>query len=225
MTEEPGHPTLTSVRISSGGHPVKVVAEDRPDIRVKGDAEVSDDGHAVTIAAAGPLTVRIPEGLDVLVGSGSGRIEVTGAAGDVSVLTDSGRIDIDDAASVDARTNSARVVVGRSGGECRVRSESGRVEVGACGSADVATDSGRIVLKHVDGPVKAHCVSGRIEVEMDSAHDIDAETVSGRVTVSLPPGVEAWHADEPHDSSDQPDDCDCVVNVRSVSGRVRVSSR
>ena len=63
------------------------------------------------------------------------------------------------------------------------------------------------------------------DVEMAAAHNVEAETVSGRVTVSLPPGVEAWESTDPASASGAPVDCDCIVNVRSVSGRVDVSSR
>jgi hypothetical protein len=65
----------------------------------------------------------------------------------------------------------------------RAASTSGRVEVAACAAADVATSSGRISLRGADGPVNAHCVSGRIVVELLGAHDVIAETVSGRIEV------------------------------------------
>lgn len=220
-----GH-SVSSVRISSDQHRVRVIAEQRPGVVVEGSAEVTHDGGTVTIGSvSSALTVRVPEGVSVVVGSRSGRVSISGAAGNVAVITESGRIEIDHAASVDARTSSARITLGRCDGECRIRTESGRIEVGSCCGADVSTSSGRISISQVDGPVRAHCVSGRIDIAMDSAHDIDAETVSGRVAVSLPHGVDAWQPTGPADSAPAPAGSDCVVRVRSGSGRVDVSSR
>jgi len=226
MSDDLERTPVSSVRISSSHDRIDVVAEERVDVAVKGEAVVTYEGGCATISAVdSALTVRVPERISIVVGSQAAPVVIAGPAGDVAVVTASGRIKIDEATSVDARTNSARVTVGRSGGQCRIRSESGRIEVGACESADVATVSGRITMSGVDGPVRAHCVSGRIDIEMEGPHDVEAETVSGRVRVSLPAGVEAWRSTGTADMSTAPEGCDCVVNVRSVSGRVEVSSR
>ena len=225
VSDSPEHTNPSSVRVSSTSYRVHVIAEDRPDVALDGMAEVAVDGPCTTIdSVASTLTVRVPEGTDVVIGSGSGRVDVSGDVGDLAVLTDSGRIKIEQAASVDARTRTARIEIGRSDGECRVRSESGRVEVDACCGADVATNSGRISLRQVDGPVHVHCVSGRVHVEMVAAHDVEAETVSGRVEVSLPSGVKAWESTDATATSVAPVGCDCTVNARSVTGRVDVLS-
>ncbi|MGI9610152.1 MAG: DUF4097 family beta strand repeat-containing protein [Acidimicrobiia bacterium] len=214
-----------AVRVSSTSHRVTVLGEVRSDVAVDGDARVRRDELGTTVVdVGGKLTIRVPTGTSIIIGSASGRVDVSGPLGDVAVLTDSGRIDIAEATSIDARTTSARLTIGTVHGECRARTGSGRIQVGACGSASVATESGRISLKHVDGPVEAHCVSGRIDISMDGAHDVNAETVSGRVTVSMPSGVDAFESSGSTAAS-VPPDCDCVVSVRSVSGRVAVSNR
>ena len=205
---------------------MRIVAEDRADTAVDGDATVSNDRGPTTIdSIRGPIVVRVPEGTDLVIGTTAARVDVEGRVGNVAVVTESGRVVVEHAESLDARTNSGRVLVDRVVNDCCVRTTSARVEVGGCGDADVATDSGRVVLKGVNGSVRAHCVSGRIDVEMDSAHDIDAETVSGRVNVSLPRGARAHQPTDPTDTAPVPDGCDCTVNARSVSGRVDVSSR
>ena len=226
MTDQPDDAAHPLLRVSSTNHKVTIQAEDRDGVGFDGEAVLTDgDGYTTIDAAQSALTIRVPEGMSIVVGSDSGRVEISGSVGDVAVVTESGRISIDQALSVDARTTSARVNVKNTVGTCRVRTKSGRVEVDACMGADVSTNSGRITLRHVDGPVQAHCVSGRIEVEMDAAYDVEAETVSGRVNVTFPHGVNAWQPTQDPAGTETPVDCDCAVNARSVSGRVNVSSR
>lgn len=56
---------------------------------------------------------------------------------------------------------------------------------------------------------------------MVTAQDVDAETVSGRITVRLPHGVRPWVVQR-SDVDLGPEQHDCVVTARSVSGRVDV---
>lgn len=217
---------VTSVRITSTNHRVKVVAEDRDDVAVTGPARltIGQDGSATIDDVSSRIEVRIPDGADVIVGTTSARIDVVGRVGRAAVVSESGAINIDQAAQVDARTVSARVTVGHVDGGCRVRTRSGRVEIGGCGDADVSTTSGRISLSDVTGTVKSNCVTGRTTIEMAGAHDVEVETVSGRVTISMPAGVRV-HRPEVHGAEADADTFDCTVSARSVSGRVDVESR
>jgi DUF4097 and DUF4098 domain-containing protein YvlB len=97
--------------------------------------------------------------------------------------------------------------------------------VDRCSDADVTSGSGRIVLKDANGRVHAHCTSGRIEITLGGAYDVDAETVSGRIAVSLPPGVRAGVVTSPGEPTPFPSDHDCIVVARSGSGRVDVTNR
>jgi hypothetical protein len=135
------------------------------------------------------VEVRVPEGTDLVIGTTSGKVTVEGRVGAVSVLTTSGRISIDQARSLDARTKSGRVDVGHAEGVCRIVSASGRVTVDRCGSADAASGSGRVVLADAHGHVRATSTSGKVSVAVAGAHDVEAETVSGRIEVSYPDGV------------------------------------
>ncbi len=179
-----------TVRISSRSDRLRVVAEAREDVVVEGDAIVQRDGSCTTIDSTGRrIVVRVPVGADLVIGTTTARVEVEGPVGQIAIVTKSGRVSVADATSVDIRTSSARVDVGRTSDECCVRTSSGRVEIGACGSADVTTKSGRIVVQAANGPVKAHCVSGRVEVGLMAPDDVAAETVSGRIHVTVPHGV------------------------------------
>lgn len=214
---------IESVRVAASSGRVRVIAGGS-DFRVDGDAEVSVDGHRATVQSRSkPVTVYVPEGSDVVVGSSSGRVDVEGPAGAVAVTSKSGTVTVDHAQRIDARVSSGRVEVRRCDGECRVQANSGRVTIEHCGTADVSTTSGRIDLREADGQVLAHCVSGRIQIEMGGAHDADAETVSGRVEITYPRGVEYRTT---HDGDHAPGETDaCTVRARSVSGRVSVSNR
>ncbi|MCP3988759.1 MAG: DUF4097 family beta strand repeat protein [Actinomycetia bacterium] len=218
---------VPSIRISSTSHRIIVIAENRVQVSVDGDAQVVSEGPRTTVQdVEGRLVVRVPEGTDIVVGSTSGQIRVEGPIGDVAVTTESGRVRVQDAASVDVRTNSSRVQINRVASDCRVRTRSGRVQVHHCGGrADLATKSGRIQLRAGDGPVIAHCTSGRIRVSLLSAHDVKAETVTGRIAVSLPVGVRPYELEQQALPAATPEGYDCTVIARSVSGRVTIDSR
>ncbi len=212
------------VRISTGSGAVHVQAEaDRTECWSNVDAL---DGTPMTIdGGSSKVEVRVPEGTDLVIGSTSGKVTVDGRVGAISVLTTSGRISIDHAASVDARSTSGRVEVVHADGECRVVSTSGKVEIGRCGAADAASRSGRIVLADAHGPVRANCTSGKIVVAVAGAHDVEAETVSGRIDVSYPVEVRPLVASSAADLAAATPGHDCTVVARSGSGRVVVSTR
>ncbi len=217
---------VTGVRISTTSGRVEVVAEDRSDVAAPGATELSRQGSILTISCdSGRHVVRVPIGVDVFVGTTSGRVDVVGRVGNLGIVTESGRVRVEHAASLDVRTSSASIEIGRVDGDCRIRSTSGHVEVGACCDADVATTSGRIDLNGVIGTAKAHCVSGRIDIEMDDANDVEAETVSGRVSVSMPAGSRVRESPLPGEITSTDDESDCTVSVRSVTGRIDISSR
>lgn len=217
---------VTSVRVSAAGGWVKVVAEDRGDVRVRGDATLQHDGSTATIEARpGRVEIRVPAGVDLVVGSDSGRVEVEGPLRVVAVVTESGRITVEQAASVDVRTSSGRVAIGRVEEGSRVRTNTGRVSVDETADADVATVSGRIDLRSVSGRTTAHCVSGRIEIRLDAAADVEAETVSGRITIHVADAVRFHSMTGPLPADSESHGADCTIATRTVSGRVSITSR
>lgn len=191
---------------------------------VEGDAQVRHEARRLSLDdVRSRLQLRVPEGTDLQVGTTSGRVEIRGRAGHVAVTTESGRVEVDHAESVDVRTASGRVEVTYASGEVRIRSTNGRVEVRRCGPADVTTESGRIRLAEAHGAVRAHCVTGRIAITMTGAEDVQADTVSGRVEVTLPSGCRPFRPDGADAPSEPPEGYDCTVVARSVSGRVSVA--
>ncbi len=217
-------PAATStalVRISTTSGAVRVVAE-------HGRSEIRSNRELVAVlpatidAGSNRVECRVPEGTDLVIGSTSGRVRIEGRVGAVSVLTTSGRISIDHAVTVDARSKSGRIEIARADGECRVVNGSGRVEIGRCGAADVTSTSGRVTIGEAAGEVRARGTSGRIEMTLTGAHDVDAETVSGRIEVVLPAAVRPQIVDSATEVD--PGAGDCVVVARSTSGRVVVTN-
>jgi DUF4097 and DUF4098 domain-containing protein YvlB len=216
---------MTTVRIASTSGDVRVIAEDRADVDVPDSLEFSVDDSVMTVSAGSRRALmRVPTGTDLVVGTTSGRVEVTGLVGSLAVTTMSGRVSAESARSVDIRTTSGRIDVGSATGSCRVSTRSGSVVVGRCGEAHLTSMSGRISLDIADGPVHAHCVSGRIDVTVNSAQDVEAETVSGRISVRLPAGVRPQVVERRDDAELASDQYDCVVTARSVNGRIDVVS-
>lgn len=210
------------VRIAATTHALTVVAEERDDIDVHGDASSHLDGDVLTLEAHGRLLVHVPTGTSLVIGTTSGRIGVRGAVGSCSISTESGRVAVEHARRLDVRSGSGRVEVGVVEEGCRVHVLSGRIQVRSCADADVSTEKGRIQLADARGPVRAHCVSGRIEIDLGAAHDVDASTVSGRIEVTHPPDITVARPVEP---GSVPSGASCTVVARSVTGRVTVRPR
>jgi DUF4097 and DUF4098 domain-containing protein YvlB len=169
--------------------------------------------------------VVVPEGVNVVIGSDSGRIQVRGQLGDVAIVSASGRVELAHARSVDVRTQSGRIEIDTVDEECRAHSMSARVEVGHCGRADISSNSGRVDVAETDGPATVHSVSGRITIGVSRAADVEAETVSGRIEVAFPPGVRVHQALANKPDEARPVGTDCTVVARSGSGRVTVSAQ
>ncbi len=214
------------VRISASRSRVHVVAQDRVGVAVEGRAEVDQSGSRTTVRNVDSrLVIRVPHGTDLIIGTTSGQVDIDGPVGSVAVVTDSGRVAIEHANSVDVRADSSRIEIGFCAEDCRVRSVSGRVEVESCGPADVATETGRITLSGVRGSARAHCVRSRIEIRVEEGDLVVAETVSGRIDVSLPPGTQVLRSDGPQYPDNAIPVGACNVHARSISGRVQVHSR
>ncbi len=216
----------TTVRIASTSGRLRVDAEPRSSVSVSGSAEITRLNDVVTIdTGSRNADVVVPEGVNVVVGSASGRIRIRGQLGHVAVVSASGRVELAHARSADVRTQSGRIEIGTVDAECRAHSMTARVEVGHCGRADISSDSGRVDVAEIDGPATVHSVSGRITIGVSRAADVEAETVSGRIDVAFPPGVRVHQTSSNERSEDRPVGTDCMVVARSGSGRVTVSAQ
>jgi DUF4097 and DUF4098 domain-containing protein YvlB len=214
---------LQLLRVAGGSGSIRVQAIDGLEAVTVTGAATEVDGAEMTVDSGHRRAdVRVPAGLDLVLGTSSGRVEVLGRVGSVAIVTASGSIRIEEATSADVRTSSGKVEIGAVQEECRVVGVSGRIDVGRCGAAHVTTKSGRITLREVHGPAHAHCVSGRIRLTMATAGDVDAETVSGRITIAMPAGANVRIETPTATTVPVGGEHECVVRARSGSGRVIV---
>ncbi len=224
------------VRISTRSGRIEVFAEDRDDIRFeKGGRRIEPEedgtGRLTITARSSAVVARVPHGTDVVAGSVSGRVSLTGLLGACGVTTVSGRVTVEEVESFEGRTATGRLLVGHCTGRLRVDAGTGRVTVGRCGDLRIGAVSARVDVEDASGSVHIRTVSGRITVTATAAvPDVHAESVSGRITVALPPGVtplQRYATKAGSIRSTVPDGdsaADGIVEARTISGAIRVSA-
>jgi DUF4097 and DUF4098 domain-containing protein YvlB len=204
------------------------MAEDRGGVVVEHGAHVAGTEDGVVEIRPGQssraVAVRCPTGTDVMVGTTSGAVELRGRLGSVSVTSASGGIRVAAAAEADLRTRSGRVEIDECAGHCRASTKSGTVLVGAANAADIATVSGTVRIGLVAGTADVRTVSGKVVLFSKGGGSIGARTLSGSITIHLPPGVRP----DVRASDARWVDCRCeegedvTIKVASMSGRVEI---
>jgi hypothetical protein len=195
----------------------------RPEV-LSGPAEIQPDG-SVRAGFSGRIEIACPEGTDVILGSSSGRIECHGRLGRVAVTGHSGRIRIEAARDIEVRSTSGRVSIGHCDEVCRVAVESGGVDIGSAGAIDVTLASGRLEVDAC-GDVRVHSGSGRVALGLARAGSVEVSTLSGRVSIAVPNGVEP---DLHLTSRSGRVQCDVApgsdghLSVQTLSGSIKVS--
>jgi DUF4097 and DUF4098 domain-containing protein YvlB len=219
------------LRIATTSGKVKVTADDRAGV------VLVDGGRAVPVAdgvveirpdrTSGSLEVRCPAFCDLVIGTASGRVELRGSLGAVSVTSASGSIRVAEVAEADLRTKSGSVEVGDCRTSCRIATKSGSITVGAAGTAEVSTVSGTIRITRVHGEALARTVSGGVTIGSAAGGPVRARSVSGGITVHLPAGVRpalTARSSRPVKGAWEPGH-DVVVELGTVSGSVVVTAR
>jgi DUF4097 and DUF4098 domain-containing protein YvlB len=98
--------------------------------------------------------------------------ELEGEFGSVKVSAVSGSVEVGHAlGDVDIRSVSGNLSVERADGECSLNSKSGRITVGRVGRL-----------------AKAATISGKVDLTTDGAADVEVKTISGHVSLKVPPG-------------------------------------
>lgn len=119
------------------------------------------------------LTVELPAGVDIRVGSGNGDLGITGAT-----------------ARVRAASGNGDVSVGPGAGSVDVSTGNGDVEVqDARAPVEASSGNGRIDISTSAGPVEAATGNGPIRVRMTSlraAEDMSFSSGNGTITLTLP---------------------------------------
>jgi DUF4097 and DUF4098 domain-containing protein YvlB len=223
-------PGRLQLRIATTSGKVTVTAEDRVDIAVAAGGQArpvaADIVEIRPVRASGSLEIRCPSSCDLVIGTASGRVELRGSLGAVSVTSASGSIRVARSAEVDLRTQSGWVEVGDCSGACRIATKSGAITVGAAGAAEVSTVSGTIRVARVQGEATARTVSGEVTIGSAAGGPVRARSVSGGITVHLPAGVRPAlraRSSRPVKGAWEPGH-DVVVELGTVSGSVKVTA-
>lgn len=154
------------------------------------------------------IEVRVPEGSELDVQSGSGDVTTTGRLATVEARSGSGDVTIADADAVKtttgsgdirtARTTTARLSTGsgdiraeQTSGHTVVRTGSGDVSVDAAQDLEAATGSGDLIVREVDGTARLRSGSGDVEVRHARRGGITATTASGDLHVAVVAGTAA----------------------------------
>jgi DUF4097 and DUF4098 domain-containing protein YvlB len=209
-------PEGARLRVLTVSGKVTVTGEDRSDIEIEPDdrhLETVDEGRVVEARARSKnLSIRVPAGMNVSVGTISGDIRIEGLVGSTKVSNVSGKVEID-----------------RTTGDVDIRSISGSIAVADCGGCcNANTKSGRIELGHVAGAVRAHTMSGGIEVGTAGADEVNLKTISGRVDVYVDPGRSPRIRLRSLSGRTR---CDCQqgsdfeIKASSISGSIEVQER
>ena len=218
------------VRVATGSGSVRIVGEDREGVAAD-DGIVKVDGTTVNVVSkkqSGSLVIRCPLGTDVVVGTRSGSLEIRGRVGAVRYTTMSGSLIAEHVASADVRTMSGSIQVEMCDGLCRVKTKSGSTRVGSAGEVEVTIGSGSIDVQHVTGAARARAISGSVGIGAQGEGRIEAETMSGSITITLPEGV------HPHVRAKSlsratdigvPSGDDCEIFCKTLSGGINVRAR
>jgi DUF4097 and DUF4098 domain-containing protein YvlB len=218
------------VRVHSRSGKVTLWCEDRADIEVvqgpdRSSAIRVENGEVQISSTSKRLELRCPTGIDLVIGSMSGAVDVRGRAGSVNVSTASGSIEVENAASADIRSLSGHVQVRRCAGGCRMATKSGKALAGDAGSVEIATLSGSVTVTGTGQGVRVKTASGRVEVEANGPRDVEVKSMSGAVSVRLPgdvrPAVRIRTATGKEDIRVAPG-TDCEVAIATITGRISV---
>ncbi len=140
------------------------------------------------------MTVRVPRGMHLRVGSGNGDVSVNASALDGHISSGNGKVRVAGIGGrVEASSGNGEVTVDGAGGPVRASSGNGDVTVTtSVGPVNASSGNGdlRISMSKLSGEddLQFSTGNGRIllDVPSDFAADVDANTGNGRVTTDFP---------------------------------------
>ena len=136
------------------------------------------------------VVALVPEGSQVEIATASADTRLVGALGSVRARSSSGDLEVEQAASVDAKASSGDIRVVSSAGDVHAATSSGDVEVRHVGGRLTASlSSGDVTATHVSGDLEVASTSGDIEVRRCDGDELTLRCVSGDVLLGLPSGI------------------------------------
>jgi DUF4097 and DUF4098 domain-containing protein YvlB len=160
--------------------------------------EVSRLGDTVTVRAPSGwfarggkanVSVVVPPRTDMAINVSTAEINLRGDLGALRLRTASADVAVDEATRVEAHSASGDVRIGAAG-EAHVSSASGDIRIGhVLGGLTASSASGDVSADRVGGRVDVSTTSGDIRLRRCDGDDIGAKTVSGDISLGLPPGI------------------------------------
>jgi DUF4097 and DUF4098 domain-containing protein YvlB len=196
---------ITSVILTGGSGSVTITGSADGTIHVKRHVRYRDKKPGETDSVAGDtLTlntscgracsvdydVTAPKGIKVAGRIGSGDVTLRNVAA-ASVAVDSGNVRVRGASGdVSARSSSGDLDLSDIAGAVASHTDSGNIRLaGVTGTADAETSSGDIVASDLRGArTSTHTDSGNVTLRLASTQDVDAQTSSGDVRLTVPSG-------------------------------------
>jgi DUF4097 and DUF4098 domain-containing protein YvlB len=219
------------LKISNRSGSIRVDARPGAELRLDGGKmSRAADGSIVVepSSASSKIVVSCPADADIMVGTMSGKVVLTGPFGSVRIVTVSGSVDVDRATATDVRTVSAGVQIGRCESECRIVTTSGGVGVDYAGRIDVSTQSGRIEVADTLA-ANLRSVNGRVNVGISGPGAVRVDAVSSSVTVIVPrgmrPAARLRSVSGSIRSPFQQQGNEGEIDVHTISGSIRVAER
>jgi DUF4097 and DUF4098 domain-containing protein YvlB len=192
-----------------------------------GDVIARDDGSVDITPRASTVRITCAEDVRATISTSSGRVRVHGHVADVRIITSSGEVVVERAVDIDVRTESGRVTVGECVHCCRVVTTSGTVSVTDAHDVGVSTTSARVEVGRA-ALAQVCTVSGTVSVGGESAARVQAKSISGGVTVTVPRGTAATtslHSTSGTVHNDVELGDGAHLAITTMSGSIRVSER
>jgi hypothetical protein len=208
------------------------------------ETEVSFDGGTLSVLfpdkirlltnVSMDLVVHLPAGSSAELRGASADIRCEGELGDLEAKTASGDISAGPVrGAAQLHSASGNVRLGEADGDVTVKTASGDVEIRrAGGSLTADSASGDIRAGQVGGSAKVRAASGDVHIGSISTGRADVNTVSGDITVAVPPGIGVYldlsalsgdvRSDLAADDSGPGNGAELTVHCRSLSGDIRV---
>ena len=158
-------------------------------IEQRGDTVVVEPEPGMRIGRSTDITARVPRGSSARLKCTTGDIfadvelsslQVGVASGDIRIAAVTGDATI--------KTASGDVAIDRVDGSLEIASASGDARIGSVGlELSMTTASGDAVVASVNGAVSLRTASGDVKIGAFDGPDLAAKTISGDVTVGIPP--------------------------------------
>ena len=134
------------------------------------------------------VIVHAPPHIDVEVSTASADVNLTVDVGRLEVATASGDVTFDTAERLQMKSASGTVRGHQVTGEARCITASGDIRIVTVGErADLSTASGDITIEECRGSLSVATLSGDIRVGRLTGPDLNAKSMSGGVRIGIPP--------------------------------------